>query len=169
MKLWIAVLFVASLSLQFARGECTCSPTADLASAMVESDIIFRGVCLAENTNWISGGLKYSFEVSETWKKGTDRFFVVNTPFERDCGFLFEEGKEYLVFVQKKFSPKTNRCLGTREIGAAGNFLSGLGKGDKPRQSSLINPMYWTIGFISLIPLIFMLVFFLRKRRNTQS
>lgn len=160
---WLLLLFAGLAHVR----ACSCNPLS-VEDAVEQADIIFRGKCLLGNTNWISGGLKYSFEVTETWKKGTDRFFVVNTPMQGEaCGYAFVEGEEYVVFVSKKFSPKTDQCMGNQPIGLADAYLQQLGPGAVPRQSPLINSLYWIIGFISLIPLIFMAVFIFRKRSQS--
>ncbi|MDX1908532.1 MAG: hypothetical protein SF053_15960 [Bacteroidia bacterium] len=142
---------------------CDCpAPTPE--QALAGADIVFEGICRYAQTNWVSGGMKYSFEVKQTWKRGLDRYAVVNTPFENQCGVVFEEGQTYLVYVRKKFSPRTDRCLGARAILMAGEDLTFLGPGMAPRPSPLIGTMMWAITIPVILAMVFLVLVVLRKR-----
>lgn len=143
--------------------ECiTLSPQAQIDSA----DVVFDGTVIYVNTNWMSGGMKYTFQVHQTWKRRTDTVMVINSGFATtDCGYNFEEGKRYLVFARKKFSFKTDLCAGNTLIAEADTYLNKLGKSQQPAQSSLIPIMYWTLSGLTVFALAFMAFIVLRKRK----
>jgi hypothetical protein len=144
---------------------CECVPLSPEA-ARDSADIIVEGTCIQVNSNWISGGMKYSFEVDRCWKKATDRFFIVNTPFAKDCGVAFEEGQRYLLYVRRIFTPKTNRCMGTKPREDAEADLLVLGEAMSPRRSNLIQPMYWAVGGLGLLSLLVLAFIVLHKRSS---
>lgn len=146
---------------------CECvvqSPQAQIDSA----DVVFDGTVIYVNTNWMSGGMKYTFQVHQTWKRRTDTVMVINSGFATtDCGYNFEQGKRYLVFARKKFSFKTDLCAGNTLIADADTYLNKLGPSQKPAKSSLIPIMYWTLSGLTFLALAFMAFIVLRKRKTT--
>ncbi|MEM7656462.1 MAG: hypothetical protein AAF399_10070 [Bacteroidota bacterium] len=158
--LWVGML----LALPLQAADCDCE-TVEVADAVARADIVFSGTCIFVNTNWVSGGMKYTFSVDNNWKGGTDSLFIVHSAFEKDCGYKFEEGEAYLVFVRKKFSPKTDQCLGNRLLSTAD--LSQLGTPTSPRTSSLMMPMIWTIGLLGVGAMLFIGFVLFRSRRNS--
>ncbi len=144
---------------------CDCEPLAP-AAAYDSATHIFVGTCIQVNSNWISGGMKYSFEVKEGWKKPTDRFYIVNTPFEKDCGVAFELGQEYLVYVRRIFTPKTSLCQGSKLLVEAEADLAFLGNSKPPQASPLTVPMYWTLGGLGLFSIALLAFIVLRKNKN---
>lgn len=163
MKRLAAYLLLCLPGLWLLAQACDCDPLSPQA-AQDSADIIFVGTCVHANTNWIAGGMKYSFEVHRGWKKPTDGFFVVSTPFVKDCGVPFEVGQRYLVYVRKKFTPKTDLCLGTKPLAESEADLALLGEARPPQQSSLVVPMYWTIGILGALALAVVAFIVLRKR-----
>lgn len=158
-----AFLSLLLLPLLLAAQPCACEP-APPAEAREAADIVFEGTCAYVNTNWISGGMKYAFTVERSWKRRIDRYYIVNTGFEKDCGVSFEQGKRYVVYVRKKFTPRTSRCMGTKKAEAAGPDLALLGEGIAPQPSALLLPMYWILGLLGLFSLAFLAFVVLRKR-----
>lgn len=147
---------------------CDCTPLSPQA-AYDSVDYVLVGTCVQTNTNWISGGMKYSFQVDSCWKKPTDRLFIVNTPFEKDCGVAFVEGEKYLVYVRRIFTPKTNQCLGSKPLSEAEADLAFLGKGVPPQSSDLIQPMYWTLGGLGLFSVLALAFIVLRNRKRVEG
>ncbi len=160
----LGILGAFSLSTLWGQ-ECKCEPLPP-AAAYDSVDYVFLGTCIQTNTNWISGGMKYSFQVDSCWKKPTDRLFIVNTEYEKDCGIAFQEGEQYLVYVRRVFTPKTSQCLGTKPLNAAEDDLAFLGAAMTPQASDLIQPMYWTLAGLGLLSVLFMAVVVLRKKKT---
>ncbi|MEM6346020.1 MAG: hypothetical protein AAF927_19150 [Bacteroidota bacterium] len=145
---------------------CECIPLSTQAK-IDSADIVFDGTVIYVNTNWMSGGMKYTFQVHQSWKRRTDTVMVINSGFATtDCGYTFEEGQRYLVFARKKFSFKTDACAGNMLIADATNYLSKLGQSQKPSQSSLVPLMYWTLSGLTVFALAFMAFIVLRKRKT---
>jgi hypothetical protein len=89
-------------------------------------------------TNWMSGGWKATFRVAETWKNRADRYLIIDSGWEKDCGFLFEPGGEYLVYANRKYnSYKTGKCAGTKRVSDASSDLILLGPGAAPASSGV--------------------------------
>jgi len=161
------LLGLLGFSLPIQAQTCDCTPLTAV-QAQDSADIIFTGTCIQVESNWISGGMKFAFQVDQYWKKSVDQLFIVKTPFQKDCGVPFEEGKEYLVYVRKKFSPKTDICMGTKERDIADADLVLLGEGSTPKPSSLIMPMYITIGGLCFLAMgILAFAVLKRKPKNT--
>ena len=148
---------------------CECIPSSSQAK-IDSADVVFDGTVIYVNTNWMSGGMKYTFQVHESWKRRTDTVMVINSGFATtDCGYTFEEGQRYLVFARKKFSFKTDLCAGNTLISDAEKYLAKLGQGQKPSQSSLVPIMYWTLSGLTIFALAFMAFIVLRKRKPTNQ
>ena len=145
--------------------ETTCDPIS-LQQQIDQADIIFSGTCIFVNSNWISGGQKFVFEVEQTWKRRTDSIYIVNSKWEQDGGYTFQQGQSYLVYVDKGFTPKTNRCMGNKLLSEATDDLKLLGQGQIPTNSSLVTPMIWTISFLGLFSFAFLgfIIFYKRKK-----
>ncbi len=159
----LCMLFL--LGIFYSSFACECKLPASNEEALKASTFAFVGTCIQLNTNWMSGGMKYSFNVEKSWKGGTDKFMIVNAPFVNECGGMkFEVGKRYLVFVDKKFSPKTNRCLGTHEANPA--EIEALGEGLEPQPSSLVQLMIWTISGLVFTFLLIVLFVVLKKNKE---
>lgn len=161
------ILLTCGYSLgQVQADSCDCEEPS-LEVAFAAADFVVEGTCVFANTNWMSGGAKYTFEVAQSWKRSTDQLFVVNTPFESQCGAVFEEGKTYLVFVEKKFSFKTFACRGNRL--AAGVDVTVLGDPMFPKKSPMATRMIWTISILALLASLFIGFVVLRKKIRPDS
>lgn len=158
------------LSLPLSALPCNCEEPANMQAALDQAQYAFVGTMIRTNTNWISGGWKFSFKVEKSWKKPVETLLIINTPWKQDCGYEFEEGKRYLVFVERKFSPKTYACKGNRELEEGEEaILADLGKGYEPQTNKLQNTMFWTIGILGALSIIFMaIVIFGRTNKKTQ-
>ncbi|RMG54908.1 MAG: hypothetical protein D6722_28525 [Bacteroidetes bacterium] len=163
-------LLVMVLSLLIGRPlwgqSCACTAPENAVAALEQADLAFVGRCTFAESNWISGGMKYSFQVEQSWKKTTSTLYILSTPWEQDCGYTFEPGQSYLVFVRRKFTPKTFQCMGNRPLAEAGLELEALGPGLVPEPSALLMPLYWTLGALGVAILIFMVLVVLRQRRR---
>ena len=133
--------------------------------AIAQADLILRGRVVSIETNWMSGGWKFTFLVNETWKGESGQAYVVNSQWEKDCGYLFKQGSEYLVFVNRKFTPKTDACMGNRHIKQADDILRLLGPGNAIRPQSPQAGMFnYIITGLAVMGILFMLVVVLRGK-----
>lgn len=123
-KLLLFLIF--PLFFQWAHA-CDCPESTDLQAAIDSANVVFRGKCLEKTTNWVSSGMKYTFQVEESWVRTIEPFTVINSPGVGNCGYPFEVGKEYLVYVNKKFSLKSTICDPTKPFSEAGEDLTFLG------------------------------------------
>lgn len=145
--------------------DCPCDAPPEPVAASAAADIIFVGKVIRVNTNWMSGGMKFTFEVEQYWKHRVDQYFVVNSGWEeRECGYLFESGKRYLVFAKKKFSAKTDRCAGNLLLEEATPIPAVLGPGNPPSSSPALPGMYLTLAVTGLLSVLFVAFVVLRKR-----
>lgn len=156
-------LFFFSVSLGLSCN-CPTSPPSSMESALEASDYAFVGKVVQVDSDWISGGWKFAFQVSNSWKKTVDELLVIHTGWEKDCGYIFKEGGSYLVFVKKKFTPKTAQCMGNLTLSEAEASLEFLGEGYEPRPNPNRIALYWIIGGIAAATMFGMLFIILRKR-----
>ncbi|MFK7925658.1 MAG: hypothetical protein AB8H47_27155 [Bacteroidia bacterium] len=157
------LLFFVGFQQLFACECINLGPQAKIDSA----DVVFDGTVIYVNTNWMSGGMKYTFQVHQTWKRRTDTVMMINSGFATtDCGYNFEEGKRYLVFARKTFSYKTDLCAGNVLIEEADTYLSKLGSSQQPARSALIPLMYWTLSILTVLAFAFMAFIVLRKGKT---
>lgn len=166
----LALVIAFSLPKKQGGGSCGCSPLSE-NQAIVEADLIFKGTCTYATTNWIAGGMKYSFAVEEAWKRRSDSHMIVNSGWEPDCGYRFEPGKTYLVFANKKFSLQTNRCAGTRVFEAEDSIYLSLKTMEEAPiiASPMVARMIWTIGILGVLSIVFVAFVVLRKKKFSRS
>ncbi|MDP5171695.1 MAG: hypothetical protein NWR72_15720 [Bacteroidia bacterium] len=161
----IGLAIAFSLPKKKGGGDCGCTPLT-AAEAVEQADLIIKGTLTYSTTNWMSGGMKYSFQVDEAWKRRCDALVVVNSGWEQDCGVSFKEGETYLIFINKKFSFQTNRCSGTALISEATATLGLLAEMEQAPivSSPVVVKMYWTIGILGLASILFIAFVVLRKQ-----
>ena len=149
---------------------CPCDSTKQIQDYIDGANQIFVGTVIGVNTNWISGGMKYTFVVEQTWGRGADSLLVVNTGWDHECGSQFEEGEKYLVYGEKKFNLKTDACMGSKSLGEAGPDLELLGKGEAPRKSYTVPLAGWGMGLMVFLTMIFLaFVIFKNKLKTSNS
>ncbi|MEZ4772982.1 MAG: hypothetical protein R3D00_07360 [Bacteroidia bacterium] len=165
-KLLFAVLFsLCLLTGQALAQPCSCEPDTDITQSFADADLVFEGKVVFVNTNWMSGGLKYSFEVNRTWKRPAAKYLIVNAPWEKDCGYPFKADSTYLVFVKKKFGLKTDGCMGNTLI----SHISGevpFAQDAFPPQNSTADTSFlaYTLGFAVLLSFLFIAMVVFRKK-----
>lgn len=173
--LWIAAGTALGLTVAFSLpkkqgdGVCDCEPLSS-QQAVEQADLIFKGVCTRVTTNWIAGGMKYSFAVAEAWKRRSDAHMIVNSGWESDCGFEFVEGQTYLVFANKKFSLQTTRCSGTSLYDQDLETFA-LVKELPPAEiaaSPMVGMMIWTIAILGGFSILFVAFVVLKNRGKQQ-
>lgn len=162
----LGIVVAFSLPKRQGGGQCDCTPITQPQAALDSADLAFVGTVTNVTTNWISGGMKFSFTVDRAWKRRVDSMVIVNSGWEGDCGARFETGKRYLVFANKKFSLQTNRCNGTQSLASAGPMLDYLDQ--QPTVAMAVSPMlttmYWTIGSLGIFSLLFLAVVIFRRK-----
>lgn len=144
---------------------CDC-PAQSLDALRKRATHIFVGKVVRVETNWMSGGMKYTFQVSETWQRETDNLLVVNSAFPKQCGYAFQQGETYLVYAAKKFSLRTDACGGSKPLSAAQADLAALGKGSPVRDSPLVSRIIWGMSIAMGIGLLFLAFVVLRGKFN---
>jgi len=106
----LSVLFL-SLLFSDAMWACDCVP-APLETELEQVDQVFQGRVLAINDRQYP--VTYEFEVLYTWKGKRRRKVTVSSGMGAgDCGYPFELGKMYLVFVKRG---RTSQCRRTAPI-----------------------------------------------------
>ncbi len=161
-------LLVTLLGVFYFQGilACVCPDSLTHTQYHENADLIIQGIAVRVTTNWMSGGWKYTFKVSQSWKRSTDQVLFINSPWEKDCGFIFKEGLEYLVYINKGFTMKTFQCSGNVLLSEADTQLVSLGKGITPKRSPQVAYMYWTVSILAALGLIFIGFVVLKKRKS---
>ena len=118
--------FIAALLIGVeATQACTCMAPANAAEALYKSSAVFRGkITKIYQSFWETvgftrtGNYRVKLEVTKQWKGPQARSIVVVTRLSGEaCGFLFEEKKEYLVYVAPgPANIETGICTGTKSI-----------------------------------------------------
>lgn len=169
MKLLLALL-ISTFFVQAVYGfSCKCPDSLEVSHYYNQADLVVQGTVVRVTTNWMSGGWKYTFKVSQSWKRPTDDVLFVNSPWEKDCGYIFNEGDEYLVYITKGFTMKTFQCSGNILVSQANKHHQYLGQGFPPEPSSQITFMYWTISIMVGLSMVFLGFIVLKKRKNNQN
>ena len=156
MKQLLLSLFLIFLSFQALRA-CDCPDTPHMDSVIANSNVIFRGKCIDKNTNWVSSGMKYTFAIEESWVRTIEPFTTINSPSAGagSCGYPFQVGEEYLVYVNKKFSLKTSLCDPTKPLSEAGEDLEYLGPGLEISASPGAGMLKTVMIFVPILVLVF--------------
>ncbi len=136
---------------------CDCQPKESPQAAYAAADIVFVGKVINAETNWMSGGYKYIFQVERSWKMPTDTLLYLKTPLKENCGVLFEKGKSYLVYANKVFTAKeTNSCSGSKAVEDAEAELQLWGEGTFPQDPKNLMMNMWTVGIAMVTGMVFL-------------
>jgi len=122
--LFLAVLIFYFLPAAKAQA-CSCRAPTTTAKAFKRSVAIFRGKVIKISTPSLdrigvthTGAQRVKFEIVKQWKgEPSDITVVVTQLTAEECGFTFEDQKEYLVYVVAE--PKqiqTGICSGTKSV-----------------------------------------------------
>jgi hypothetical protein len=116
---------------------CSCAGPSPPSEALEESTAVFAGRVASIEPG--SYGKTVRFDAERAWKGVTESAVTVTTGNGGgDCGYSFEQGKEYLVYAYgDKESLGTGICSRTQPIIDAYVDLAALGSGYAPSQSSL--------------------------------
>ena len=108
----------------------------------------------------MKGGMKYIFKADTSWKMAASPMLFVTAVWDKDCGALFEKGKRYLVYAQKRHTSfSTGPCEGNKLYALAHQDRQRLGVGMKTRfeaeQAQRMNRGLLIVGVLSLLFLLF--------------
>ncbi|MFK7970925.1 MAG: hypothetical protein AB8F95_11185 [Bacteroidia bacterium] len=155
------VLIVSPLFGQNAsKDSCTCVPIS-VDSATNKAELIFFGEVLGVETNWMSGGMKYTFRVNGSWKQPTPEVFYLKSGWDDNCGAFFNKGERYLIFANKNFTAwRTTRCMPNQVWdNEKTTMLEGFGQSFTPTAETLDKGKFaWTIGLLGAGSILFFLL-----------
>ncbi|MEM6629627.1 MAG: hypothetical protein AAF694_08135 [Bacteroidota bacterium] len=162
------ILFSISIVILFAglplKGfSCECP---EKLQSPEQANLIFKGKVIQVNTNWISGGWKFTFQVEQSWKRSCNPILIINTPWEKDCGYVFEEGEEYLVYVYKGFTMRTSVCMGNVPWDSGGTDLKALGPTFSPQAPDNLPLMTGLLSLLGFLAVSFFVAILVRARRR---
>ena len=161
---------------------CSCAEPVTVEVEFNRSEAVFTGRVLEvrEQKNLKGAMTKAAlFEVSRIWKGGPESQIIVHTGSGGgDCGYHFEEGKEYIVYAHpstmygNKELLVTIICNRTNELAGAQEDLAILGEGKVPTKHvnlegelNRIHPYVWVAAVgIALIGIMVFLAW--RKTRK---
>lgn len=158
---------------------CSCAQPQTVKDQFSRSEAVFSGKVLEvkEQKN-LNGSMTKAalFDVSRIWKGGTESQIIIHTGSGGgDCGFKFENGKEYLVYAQPStmYGDKellvTIICDRTVALDQAQEDLAVLGEGKLPTEQvhlegelSRTQPFIW-VAVIGVV--VIGMTFFLVRRK----
>ena len=161
MKWLLIILTALAFSLNdrnvLAQDTCTCLTREPLNATLKQkvkynvkaSKAVFSGkvVEIEEiKSGVLKGNLAVRFEVKQTWKNADSKYLIVITaphirrtdpPYTANCGYNFEVGKAYLVYVESRSGSKliTGACSRTQELRDATEELEVLDREDSRHRS----------------------------------
>lgn len=152
--IWVNVGF--AFSQNASADSCTCVPI-KVEQAVDSAALIFFGEVIGTETNWMSGGMKYTFRVNGSWKQPTPEIFYIKSGWDDKCGAFFKEGERYLIFANKNFTAwRTTRCLPNQNWPVEPSLLEGLGTSFTPTANTIDTKSFaWTIGILGAVSIAF--------------
>ena len=144
--------------------DCKCDSLPTIQSAFNSANVVFLGAPASIIPNWISGGMKVTFKVEESWKRNIEKYFTLNVPEPANCGIAFDTDKKYLVFVSKNHAYFTDSCSRTQLLENAKADLSFLGKSIQPGVDSSPKTAMYLMGGLVLAGMAFVAFVVLRKK-----
>jgi hypothetical protein len=154
---------------------CSCALTPTVEAQFIRSEAVFAGrvVEVKEQRN-LNGSMTKAalFEVSRIWKGGSESQIIIHTGSGGgDCGYHFEEGKEYLVYAHPSnmYGDKellvTIICDRTNALAGVQEDLAILGEGKVPTvqvnledELDRMHPYVWVT--VIVIAIIGLMIFF---------
>ena len=150
-------------SLGLAAQDCSCP---EKLRSPEQANLVFKGKVIHVNTNWISGGWKFTFQVEKSWKRQTGKVLIINTAWEKDCGYIFEEGADYLVHVYKGFTMKTSACMGNTRWKEEDVLPASMGEELTPQPSSNLPLMMGLMTLLGVLSIAFLTLILVRAKRK---
>ncbi|MGF7029904.1 hypothetical protein J2T17_000809 [Paenibacillus mucilaginosus] len=170
-----ALGFILNLFLPSTGYACSCMRPQSVQAEFDRSEAVFAGRVLeVKEQRSFSGSLTKAvlFDVNRIWKGGQETQIMVHTGGGGgDCGYDFEEGRDYLVYANPSdmYGSKklvTIICDLTKELVLAQEDAALLGEGRLPTEQvdlkGIRSRTYWIIGFGAAV----VAWFFCRVRRK---
>jgi hypothetical protein len=134
--LWKMLSLFVLLNISLPLPSCSCVPPGSPKEELENSSVVFQGKVI-KITDELFNSLqlhKVEFKVSMVWKgEITEDMSIRTFPGKGgDCGYVFKEGIEYLIYV---YGPKpyiVSNCSRTKQLSQAEFDLKELGKGKPP-------------------------------------
>lgn len=118
---------------------CSCAPPPPYAKAVKQADAVFAGTVTTITPNQFGEVAGATFNVSNVWKGAITETFTMTAPSPHVgmCSFVFEVGKQYVVFAYgKPEAMTTNICTRTNQVADGKSLPKELGAGKKPEKTS---------------------------------
>ena len=117
---------------------CDCTPTQSVGDELASSAAVFAGRVVTITAEKDHYGLQVKFNVTKVWKGVLKASVVVTTGVgTADCGYLFREGEDYLVYCYgAEGFLGTGICNRTGKLADAAGDLTLLGPGRSPDAAS---------------------------------
>ncbi|MCR8658792.1 hypothetical protein [Paenibacillus endoradicis] len=146
-NLVLLICFMISMMMIYAASNvyaCSCIEPLTVEEELDRSEAVFTGRVLeVKDIKNLNGYMTKSalFEVSQIWKGGSESQIIIYTGGGGgDCGYHFEEGKEYLVYanLSTMYGDKEQlvsiMCDRTNVLAQAQDDLAILGEGKVPTE-----------------------------------
>lgn len=186
----LAIVFIFVIS-SFSAFACSCIMPGTVAEEVERADAVFLGTVDAVGANaygkyvynlaieyvynpaieYVYEPVIVTFAVQEYWKGVFSEPLVIQTgQGDGDCGYPFEEGKEYLVYAyaDENDDLHANICSRTALVSDAEKDLATLGKGFVPEEtvSSEKNSfnIFVAILILSLISFVLLVTYTKKKK-----
>lgn len=158
---------------------CSCAQPLSVEAEFSRSEVVFAGRVLEVQENRkLNGSVTKSalFEISQIWKGGSESQIIIHTGSGGgDCGYHFEEDKEYLVYAHPStmYGDKellvTIICDRTNVLAQAQEDLAIIGEGKVPTEQvnledelNRIHPFVWVT--VLGLAIMSMIVFFIWRK-----
>jgi hypothetical protein len=135
------------------------------------ANAVFSGKVINVNTpvTGLIGGddpVSVNFEVYKYWKGSPLKNILIRTGIGGgDCGYQFEEGREYLVYTfERDGVSRTNICSGTKLLAQAEGDLAILSDGSAPIDvgvNGLENELFVQFSWLTIVIILGTLLFIL--------
>lgn len=138
-KPWPSAVLISTLfaTIPDAALACTCLPPPPQSGAFAEAELVFRGKVLYATPGgdfWVNVG----FQVDQVWKGPVDLLKELRTTSNSAaCGYGFQVGREYVIYVSDGQSGTVTLCDRVRPVEEAANDLGALGVGSAPVAATL--------------------------------
>jgi hypothetical protein len=161
-----SLMFISIPSTGYA---CSCAELPSVEGELERSEGVFAGKVIEIKENKTLNGVMTKsvlFKVENTWKGISQSQVIISTGIGGgDCGYEFEEGKEYLVYssnskVYSGNNLSTTICRRTNDLAFAQEDLVVLGEGKPPTEQVNLegefrgfSPYVWVlvIGIVGIV------------------
>lgn len=149
-----------------AQSNCNCGPEMDFQQQVEQANVIVLGKVLKVTTNPIKGGLNIVFDVDSSWNRRIEHTATFHTNSAGQCGYRFEEGKQYLVFGKKRHQTiGTSICEPNLLYSEGGEgVVRRLGQGYAPGRPEMALKMNWILLALGLGGILLVAFVVLRKK-----